>query len=173
MRLSMGISYLSLKDTYMGMDETVSGAGMAMNLAFGAAVAPNLVIFGEMTVSSALEPNYEGGGTSAQMNSVNVSMVGIGPGIAYYLEGPNLYLSGSLSFPQVSVDNNSSSSSDSTEVTEFGIGTNLLVGKEWWVSSNWGLGIAGMFQIASMKMKDYDDRMSAFATSVLFSATYN
>jgi len=30
-----------------------------------------------------------------------------------------------------------------------------------------------MFQLASMKMKGFDDRMSAFAMSVLFSATFN
>jgi hypothetical protein len=38
---------------------------------------------------------------------------------------------------------------------------------------NWGLGVAGLFHFASMKVKGIDSRMSAEGISLLFSATYN
>jgi hypothetical protein len=50
-----------------------------------------------------------------------------------------------------------------------------MVGKEWWVTQDWGLGLAGQFQVASMK--DHPDgvstRMTAETFSLLFSATFN
>lgn len=48
-----------------------------------------------------------------------------------------------------------------------------MVGKEWWVSDNWGLGVAANFMVGSMKDKDYDTRWTGLSTSILFSATYN
>jgi hypothetical protein len=51
------------------------------------------------------------------------------------------------------------------------------VGKEWWVSSNWGLGLAGRALLGAMKDRPLVNenvttwRLAAF--SLLFSATYN
>jgi hypothetical protein len=173
MRLSMGFGFLSAKDSYQGQSETISGAGPAMNLAFGGAVMRNLVVFGELAMMSALDPTWKLNGVSRQLDSVTVDLMGIGPGVAYYLENLNMYFSGSLSFSQVTADDNTNSSSDSVDMTDMGLGASLVAGKEWWVSSNWGLGAAAMFRYASMKMADYDTRMSATGISVLFSATYN
>jgi hypothetical protein len=104
----------------------------------------------------------------------DLDLFGIGPGIAYYLEPANLYFSGTLAFSQVSQSTDSSSSDDnSTSLTDMGLGMALTVGKEWWVSQNWGLGVAALFHVASMKVKYVDTRMSATALSFLFSATYN
>jgi len=100
----------------------------------------------------------------------------IGPGVAYYFLPGNLYLSGSLLFSQLSESDNGSSnnsSNNSIDLTNMGIGASFMVGKEWWVSTDWGLGVAGMLHLASMKMKDWDARATAEAISILFSATYN
>ena len=49
-----------------------------------------------------------------------------------------------------------------------------MLGKEWWVSRNWGLGIAGGLFTASLKDKNVPGlTWSAGAASLLFSATYN
>jgi opacity protein-like surface antigen len=97
------------------------------------------------------------------------------PGVAYYLEPLNLYLSGSVGLSIVTYDSNTNSSSDSssTELTDWGFGASFMAGKEWWVSSNWGIGAATMLNFASMNMKDYDTRMTATSISLLFSATFN
>ena len=49
----------------------------------------------------------------------------------------------------------------------------FMVGKEWWVSANWGLGVAGIVHIASMKLPNTDSRATADALSLVLSATYN
>jgi hypothetical protein len=123
----------------------------------------------------AMDPTLEAAGTSQHLG-FDVNLFGIGPGVAYYLEPLNLYFSGTLAFSQVTTSRSSSSSgssNDSTDVTDMGIGGAFMVGKEWWVSHDWGLGVSGLLHLASMKMKYVDTRMTATAVSILFSATYN
>jgi hypothetical protein len=48
-----------------------------------------------------------------------------------------------------------------------------MVGKEWWVSANWGLGVAGIVHLASMKSTNEDSRVTAETLSLVLSATYN
>jgi hypothetical protein len=48
-----------------------------------------------------------------------------------------------------------------------------MVGKEWWVTPDWGIGIAGQFHIAAMHDPTVDAQMRANVFSLLFSATYN
>jgi hypothetical protein len=181
MRLTTGLGALRAKYKTSGMDTTISGAAMAATFAFGGAVAPNLVLYGEMTMTMAIDPTVQSGETSQNLTHTNVNLFGIGPGVAYYLEPSNMYFSGTLAFSQVTASDSSSSSStsnSSVDLTEMGIGASFMFGKEWWVSHNWGLGAAGLLQLASMKVKQEiagatDNRMTATALSVLFSATYN
>jgi hypothetical protein len=173
MRLCMGLGYLHTSDSYQGQTETVSGPGVGMDMAFGAAVARNLLVFGDLSITMASEPTWKYAGTSDTLTNTTLTLLGMGPGIAYYLEPLNLYFSGSVQLSHVTLDNSSSSSDASQEVTDYGFGASFMAGKEWWVSSNWGLGAAALLHLASMKMKDFDTRMSATAFSILFSATFN
>jgi hypothetical protein len=174
MRLCLGGGYLHTSATYLGRTQTISGGGMAMNLAFGGVVARNLAIFGEMSVSSAFDPTVDIDGQTYSANDTNVNLMNFGPGVAYYVESINLYLSGAVTLSRVYADDSqSSSSSSNVDLTDTGVGGSFMVGKEWWVSDNWGLGGALMLHLASMKMKDIDARMSAASVSFLFSATYN
>jgi hypothetical protein len=49
----------------------------------------------------------------------------------------------------------------------------VLVGKEWWVGSDWGIGVAA--QLLYMHVQDYTDDagIDALAVNALFTATYN
>jgi hypothetical protein len=171
-RLTAGVGVLNAKDSYAGQEETISGGGMAVTFAIGAAVKPNLILYGEMLMTIAVSPTLESGGTTQTLSS-DVTLFGVGPGVAYYFEPSNLYLSGTLAFSQVTQSTSSSSGDSSNNVTELGVGASFMVGKEWWVSPKWGLGAAGYLHLASMKMRNYDARMTAAAVGVLFSATYN
>ena len=63
------------------------------------------------------------------------------------------------------------------EESEGGIGVNLVGGKEWWVSDNWGLGVAG--QLFGARVKDKEVVMGSKPTwmlvgfSLAFTATFN
>jgi hypothetical protein len=174
MRLTAGLGALNAKYSYDGQDETISGGGLTMTFAFGGSVTPHLVLYGEMLVTVATNPTREYAGISQPLG-YDLTLFGIGPGVTYYLEPSNMYFSGTVAFSQVSESDSGSNSSNnnSVDLTDMGVGASFMVGKEWWVSSNWGLGVAGLLHVASMKMKDVDTRMTATAFSVLFSATCN
>jgi hypothetical protein len=176
MRLTTGITVVNASTSYGGVDSTITGAGIALGMAFGGSITPNLALYGEFILNSAIEPTAKGGGTSTTWNNHDLDLFGIGPGVVYYLVPANLYFSGTLAFSKLSMSNSgssSNSSNDSVDLTDYGIGASLMVGKEWWVSTNWGLGVAGLLHLASMKNKDVDTRTTAEAISILFSATYN
>jgi hypothetical protein len=173
MRLGFGLGYLRASDGRLGTRETISGTAVGMDFALGATVARNLLVFGNLTMTSATDPTHTYAGTSQTLTSSELSLWGIGPGVAYYLERLNLYFSGTVSISNVSLRDTSMSSTGGGDLTHFGFGANLMVGKEWWVSSNWGLGAAALARFASMRMKDYDARMTATDISLLFSATFN
>jgi hypothetical protein len=52
----------------------------------------------------------------------------------------SFYVSGTFAFSQISLQDENN---DEVADTEFGPGLSLVLGKEWWVSDNWGLGVAG------------------------------
>jgi len=179
MRVYIGAGYLTASETYGGATDTYSGFGPTLGAAFGGAIAPNLILYGEIFGTSVPDPDYGVSGStgSAPLTGLDMTMVGFGPGISYYLQPINVYFSGTLAFSRISF---SESSTDYTlGNTDMGFGASFMAGKEWWVTTDWGLGVAGQLYVGTMRDHPeyygvvYDTRMSAFAFSVLFSATYN
>jgi len=171
MRIYAGLGYLSASATYAGVTETYSGLGATYGAAFGGTIAPNLILYGEFLGTSVTNADLSYGGVTQTYSGTDLTLVGFGPGIAYYVEPVNLYLSGTLTFTQVSFSD--TYSGYPVGDTNLGIGLSLMVGKEWWVTRDWGVGIAGQIHVASMGDPSYDSRLRAAAFSMLFSATYN
>jgi hypothetical protein len=171
MRLYAGPGYFTASETYNGATGTYSGVGATYGASFGGAIAPNLILYGEFLGTTVTNATLSYGGGVPDYSGLDLTLFGFGPGVAYYIEPVNLYLSGTLTFTEISFsDTNTAAPLDSTNL---GIGFSFMVGKEWWLTPNWGIGIAGQFHIASMYDPTYDTRMRATAFSVLFSATYN
>jgi hypothetical protein len=100
-----------------------------------------------------------------------MTLIGFGPGVAYYVEPINMYLSTTLTFTQLSVsDSNTNAKYYDSNV---GFGFSLEAGKEWWISTDWGLGAAFQFQFASMKDKGSSDQLTGLGFVALLSVTYN
>ena len=80
----------------------------------------------------------------------------------------NLYLSGTIGLASITLDLDGFPSVES----ETGVGFDLTLGKEWWTSDNWGLGIAAGFGFHNIPDKGIEDwKGPSFA--LRFSATYN
>jgi len=172
--MGMGLTYLHLSDSYLGQSQTYSGGGFTMDFAAGGSVSPNFVIFGAFSIASAINPTRSSGGQSTTLTNTDMNLMAFGPGVAYYLMPLNMHFSGTLMFSQVTADDTTPGNSNSSiDVTEMGVGASFMAGKDWWVSSNWGIGVSTILHVASMKVKDYDARMTATSISALFTATYN
>lgn len=106
-----------------------------------------------------------------------------GAGLTYYLTPSNFYLSGSLGILLAQVK--SSDGGYYFKELYIGPGIRLSVGKEWWVSENWGLGVALLGQYAygknvgnkwpddSWERPHEPDHIQQGGASLLFSVTYN
>lgn len=169
-RGTVGMGYLTASESSGGVSQTLSGFGLTLSGAIGGAIAPNLVLFGEILGTSVIQadlsqPGYQGA------SGLDLTMFGFGPGMAYYVEPINLYLSGTLAFTKIAFTD--SVSQYSLGDTSLGVGFSFVVGKEWWVGRDLGVGIAGQIHFASMQDPAANARMTAAAFSLLFSATFN
>jgi hypothetical protein len=159
-------------DAY-GVEAAFVGGGGSFGVALGGAVMPNLIIFGNLFGMTLTDPDFEIAGTPYGSVSGTTSFFGIGPGLAYYFDPYNVYISGTVAAMQFSA--NDSTTNATPYESEVGFGFQGMVGKEWWVTQDWGIGIAGEI-IAATGMKDKNDptiKWGGNTFSLVFSATYN
>lgn len=165
LRFQAGPGYL--RTNFADEFGTRGGSG-TLGVAIGGTIARNLILFGEVVSQSSPSPVYEEGGRSVIAEELTIGYSGVGAGLAYYLPA-NFYVSGSLLFSQVTAEIDGWRGK-----SRLGTGTRLSVGKEWWVSSDWGLGLAVVGDFASVK--DFDPNGSTIGIgglSLAFSATLN
>jgi len=175
LRLHVGVSWDSLTTEAGGRSVEYSGSGGSLAVAAGYSVIPNLQLYVELLAAGAVDAQVRGGGGTSSPSTLGTDVYGFGPGVAYYF-GANVFAATSFLLGYAAV-------SDSAGYTAFRSNTGLvfeaLVGKEWWVSDNWGLGVSGQMILASLAGRDPDvtlgvvPRWHATAFCLLFSATYN
>jgi len=172
--MSLGVGRLSVSVSDGSNTGKISGGGVSVGVAVGGAVIENLIIYGEFYFLSVDDPTRSAnGGSSSTLSGVSMNGGGIGPGLAYYFQPINLYLSATVGFSKVDVQDKDSNIQFAS--TKWGFGFSTLLGKEFWVSDNWGLGAALQFHWASMEDNAPTPvgRVHANAISLLFSSTYN
>ena len=186
LRLQSGVGYTNMSASTKGTDLSIAGGGGSFGIALGAALNSHLIVYGTLIDDAALGPTYKitGPSMSATGNGMLVGavsiggfgragVVGVGGGVAYYLDS-NLFFAGSLLGSRLFVDD---SNGNAAARSDWGFTFEGLFGKEWWVSDNWGLGVAGQMLLGAMKDRPLANEsvptwhLAAF--SVLFSASYN
>jgi hypothetical protein len=153
----------------------VSGGGGAFGIAIGGALTKNLILYGTILDSIATDPTIELNGVSGTANGASAGVVGLGGGLAYYLDN-NVFFAGSLLASRLVINN---SNGDAIARTDWGVTFDGQIGKEWWASDNWGLGVSVQLLLGRMKDQANDTFIgspptwSVAAFNVLFSASYN
>ena len=171
LRLHLGIAGTGFSSTQAGVKTSYSGGGSSAGIAVGGVIAHNLILYGTVFGTSTSDPDKQVGGVSQTGDVGNLGVGAIGPGMAYYFEHWNLYLSAAFGLAGFTMEDGNGFRLDSSRS---GTALELIVGKEWWVSRDWGLGIAGELFAASLKDKNVPGlRWSAGSAALLFSATYN
>lgn len=173
LRLHIGGGYAEM-GSGGGYDITFKGAGASFGLALGGTIAPNLIIFGNLFGMGISDPSVTVNGADAGTASGTTTTIGgIGPGIAYYFDPYNMYISGTVAAMQFQTSD--SNGNGTTYNSDIGYGFQAMFGKEWWVSQDWGVGAAAEL-LAAGGMKDKADptiKWSGVTFSLVFSATYN
>jgi hypothetical protein len=171
LRLSAGPGYASSEIDIGSATYKYSGSGADLNLAIGAIVSDNLAIHATLGGWSIVEPDVElsAGNLSldGQLDDATFGLSTFGVGVTSYF-AENFYFSGSLGFAVISIDDGSERGQ-----TDEGLGVDLTLGKEWWVSDGWGLGLAGGLGLHSVPTENTDESFQGGSLTVRFSATYN
>jgi hypothetical protein len=176
LRMQIGAGWTGLSTSSQGSSVDFKGGGASFAFALGLSVTPHLVVYLEGLEASSSNPDITVGGMASGSVDGDGNVLGVGPGLAYYFGTTNIFLAGTLLAAKAELTDHNSNAITSSK---WGVGWEGLVGKEWWVSDNWGLGVSGQLIVASMKGKDpvaFDATIpswTALSLAVLFSATYN
>lgn len=177
-RLQLGVDWFTGLTGTAGSDTvTYNGSGASLAAAFGYSITPHLILYAEFLIAGAADVAVKMNGvlTNTGQSNLGTDITAVGAGAAYYF-GPNVFAAATVLDAHIDItDSNDANLLQSDN----GLGLELLFGKEWWASDNWGLGVSGQFIFASMKGKDVDLVLNQVPTwhatsfSLLFSATYN
>jgi hypothetical protein len=169
----------------LSADTTFSGAGGSFALDLGASVVDGLVLHGRLADVGIVNPNVTVDGEDlGSLDKRGVGALLLAPAVTYYFMPINLYLTGAAGLSWVELTRENSDGKTESYASDAGFGLNVDVGKEWWVSDNWGIGAAARLWLSAASSSEKpvsltsgdpitvttDYRLIAF--TLVFSATY-
>jgi hypothetical protein len=168
LRLDLGVGYMSSSlDSQPSL--TVKGAGPELGLLVGGLISENLVLGGHVWVVGSISPTLQQGSLNVATNTdTSNTLVALGPNITYYIMPANVYLSATAALTRLSL-----TTSAGTGTSDAGFGMHLAMGKEWWMSERWGLGLAGQFMFSTNSDRNGGPHISTLAGGLAMSATFN
>jgi len=173
LNLMGGVGAIGFSESFGTSTVKISGTTSHFGLKMGGAISENVILFGAIDAFSALNPSYtittSTASGSGSLTNTTYGISSIGGGIALYTDS-NYFFAATLGMAKGTLQYTSGAVSV-TGATEYGIGANLNIGKEWWVSNNWGLGAAVVGHFSSVK--DAGNSATQIYGGLAVSATYN
>ena len=172
--MQFGISDVWLRGRTPAGTVAYDGNGGSLTLALGYSVASHFTLYVSGLVAGAANVTPRLDGSDASSHGLGTDVYGIGPGFSWDF-GPNFFVSATLLLAAVDVTDGDRTLTRSNA----GAALDLQIGKEWWVSDNWGLGISAQLIYGAMKGDGVDPtttlvpEWSVTSLAALFSATYN
>lgn len=147
-----------------------SGVASQLGVAVGLAVQENLIFAAHLWGVSASDPDVEVDGESVGDVPEAAGISALGLNVTHYFMPANAYLSVTPSVTIQRVDRDEGADGS----TERGFGMRFAVGKEWWVSADWALGVNAQF-VFSRNEDQGTNPPTAMARwfGATFSATFN
>jgi len=172
LRIFMSGGWLGMSESTGVSELKASGTGSGFGTAIGLAVARNLIVYLDISLLETMQPDVTVNGAATPRPGDDLTFWGFGPGIAYYFQPTNIFVSASIAFCKLDLFDDGA---NTLAATRRGIGLNAMAGKEWWVSANWALGLALQLQYGRMtdRAPDPSPAVSARAISLLGMATFN
>lgn len=175
MRLSGGFGFSNATFDDAG-ETTLSGFGGMGSFKFGATIARNVALGVDLFGLNMFEPTVsQNGDDLGNAEGTRASVGAIGLGGTFYIMPANLYIAASAGVGLGTIefrDRIGGILITAEEDSRPGFAANVMIGKEWWVSRKWGIGLAGQLVFASLETDD-DVGLGVFGVGLLFSATMN
>ena len=168
-RADIGVGYMHFSASENGSTGSVSSVSIPLAVAVGGAVSENWILGAELWFAYGPSPKITLDSSSASPPDSNMFLGNLGLLIVHYFMPANVYLSFAPGISRLDL-----SFQGNTARTNYGFGAKLALGKEWWVSDHWGLGIAveGLFSI-NQDTGPSPPTWMTFGGGLTFSATLN
>jgi len=169
LRATSGYGFGSLTASKAEKSEGSLVVGLGVDV--GSAVIENLIVRGRLRGAVSYYRDNDFGA------NVLFSFGTLGLGVDYYFTPINIYVGGTVSVAGIT-----RSDEDRANRSRAGLGLDLDVGKEWWISRRWAIGLAlraTYIDVAPaniLKVADFeitDGRLRSFHVGLQFSATFN
>lgn len=151
------------------------GLGGLGDIAIGYTIASDLALHLDIFGGAMIEPVvFVNDKEVKETKSSRLELGAVGVGLSYYLltdADGGLLLSGALGAAVLS-NRTENSGVTVSQGTEAGFGLNAMCGYEWWISHDWGIGVAGQVVFATVP-SEFKDNHGFFSIGAVFSATYN
>jgi hypothetical protein len=173
--MSLGPAWMSINDDitngpYNNMKMT--GVGGIIDFKVGYALNESFILHGDViSVSSGKVDIVADGTTLGTIEGDNsVGMIMFGGGVTNYFMPNNFFVSGTAGIGSFNI-----TTGESTSSTERGLGLLLKAGKEWWISSRWGMGVSATFNYTHVNNEadGMQEALSGIAFGVSLNATFN
>lgn len=168
LRLALGVGWGRVRSTFDGGDAgpRFRGGALGFDVAVGGTLSPGFALHGELF--GAVLPAPQVRSRLPSRFDLDVLTNAFGVGVTYYIMPINLYVSAAAGLGAATFERDDGAQSSSY----FGLAAQLMVGKEWWVDSDWGLGVAARAMYLGAADPFYDS-LRALSASLLFTGTYN
>ena len=168
-RLDIGFGYLNSKFSESGTDLTLDGAAGSFSIAVGGTLARHQSLAFHIWDMEVTNPTLSANGSSTSLgDNTSEGILGLGPMYTVYSDS-NWFFSATPSLTSL----HSNDGSGNQGRSDWGFGGRVTVGKEWFVSQNWGLGISGSFNFSFNKDQNNGPNVTTLGTALNFSATWN
>lgn len=168
LRLSPGLGFARSSITEDGDELELSGLSGSFDVAIGAVVGRNLAIHGNIGAWTVPDPTLRFNDMEEQVEGASVTLISYGAGFTWYFGTSNAYLSAWAGAAELEFEfENEIDKSDTGFAFEVGLG------KEWWVSDRWGLGVSATAGYHSIPPGDASNNFSGPSFAIRFSATLN
>jgi hypothetical protein len=154
-------------------DMDLTGTGYNLKFKMGGTPVENFIIFGTLGFYDLEGPEISSGSYSETVDETYVTYSEFGGGFCYYIMPVNVFISADLSAVQGVVGN---TEADTSESSDTGWSLSLSVGKEWWISDNWGIGAAVVATYGVMPNEvtyGEDETLIHKYMGIAITATYN
>jgi hypothetical protein len=168
LRSTVGGGYARTADEEEGDRIALKGVSGTFDVAIGAMVKKNFAVHATLGGWSLVDPTVELNGQEAVIKDAATTVILIGGGFTYYLGPSNTYLTASVGASTLTFDFEGESHESGT-----GVAFEVGLGKEWWVSDRWGLGVSGTAGYHSVPTSDSASHFKGPSFAVRFSATFN
>ena len=152
------------------------GTGGQFDIKVGGAIRENLILHATIISNALIGPKVTSNGQSITLPdnmNINETML-LGGGVTYYLMPHNIFLSGSVGMGYFTMQYKENS--DLNGSTDKGVSMQIKVGKEWWISKKWGLGVAltyGKTNVNNRPSSGYAEKLNSNRFGIVLNATLN